>query len=399
MLVAPPPHDEPEDRSMSAPPRPAPGGPAAPRAAALLVPLVVALLLLVPSLAGPALFAPLAELVPARVLAIAGRMGPSVRIAAGFLLLLPVGSVVARRSGRATLGVLAGLALAALCAVVEAVVVHRAPSGAELAAEAIGALIGAALAARALRRARRRAGVAVPARRLPRAVVALTAGALAAVLVLVIATAALLVVTPSVADAGERVRTLAASRGETTGTAVPAKVEAALLATEDSRYESTPGVDPYGVARWLVGTVEGRPDAGGATIEQQLAKMLYTGGRQQPIDQAEQVGLALKLDRAYSKEQILRMYLSTAYFGHGYYGLEDAARGYFGTTPGRLDWAQAALLAGLVQAPSAYDPVVHPELATSRRGHVLDRLVATHALTAAQASAIDRSGLGLAPRG
>jgi penicillin-binding protein 1A len=206
-------------------------------------------------------------------------------------------------------------------------------------------------------------------------------------------------VTPSVADAETRVRTLAASRGEHTGTLVPAKVEAALLATEDSRYEANPGVDPLGVARWLVGTIEGRADAGGATIEQQLAKMLYTGGRQQPVDQLEQVGLALKLDRSYTKQQILRMYLSTAYFGHGYYGLEDAARGYFGTTPDRLDWAQAALLAGLVQAPSAYDPVVHPELATSRRGHVLDRLVATHALTASQAAAIDRSGLGLAPRG
>lgn len=383
---------------MTASPRPS-GTPAPPRAAALLVPLVVAALLVAPSLSDPALLSQVGELLPARLVALVIAAAPTVRVVAGFLLLVPVGSVAARRTGRPVLGVLAGLLVVALCAWAEAVLAHPSPAGPELGAEAAGALVGAALAARALRRARRRAGMAVPASPAPRVLIGLVSAALAAALVLVVATAALLVVTPSVADAQERVRTLAASRGEHTGTAVPAKVEAALLATEDSRYESTPGVDPIGVARWLVGTVEGRADAGGATIEQQLAKLLYTGGRQQPVDQLEQVGLALKLDRAYSKEQILRMYLSTAYFGHGYYGLEDAARGYFGRTPDRLDWAQAALLAGLVQAPSAYDPVVHPQLASSRRGHVLDRLVATHTLTAAQAAAIGRSGLGLAPRG
>jgi penicillin-binding protein 1A len=177
---------------------------------------------------------------------------------------------------------------------------------------------------------------------------------------------------------------------------VPTKVEAALLATEDSRYEANPGVDPLGVARWLVGTIEGRADAGGATIEQQLAKMLYTGGRQQPVDQLEQVGLALKLDRSYTKQQILRMYLSTAYFGHGYYGLTAAANGYFHRSPDALTWPQAALLAGLVQAPSAYDPITHPALALSRRGHVLARLAATGRITDAQAAAFDRSGLQLA---
>jgi penicillin-binding protein 1A len=384
---------------MSAPPRTAPSTPAASGAAVVLLPLLVAAVLVAPTLAGNALPASLVELLPARLTALVGSAGPTARIVAGFLLLLPVGSVVTRRTGRAALGVLAGILLAVLCTGVERVVTGGMPPVAEPVTEVLGALLGTALATRTLRRARRRAGGAAPVRRLPRAVIGLVAGALAAVLLLVVATAALLVVTPSVADAQDRVQRLAASRGERTGTAVPAKVEAALLATEDSRYESTPGVDPLGVGRWLIGTVEGRADAGGATIEQQLAKLLYTDGHQQPVDQAEQVGLALKLDRAYTKERILRMYLTTAYFGHGYYGVEDAARGYFGTTPGRLDWAQAALLAGLVQAPSAYDPVVHPALATSRRGHVLDRLVSTHAITAAQAAAIDRSGLGLAPRG
>jgi membrane peptidoglycan carboxypeptidase len=75
------------------------------------------------------------------------------------------------------------------------------------------------------------------------------------------------------------------------------------------------------------------------------------------------------------------------YYGHGFYGLADAARGYFGTTPARLTWGQASMLAGLVQAPSAYDPYLHLDLARQRQRHVIDRLVATHVLTAAQGDA------------
>jgi penicillin-binding protein 1A len=379
---------------MTTTPRPVPS---APRAAVLLVPLVVAALLLGPVLAGPEVLARIGAVVPARLLAVASAVGPAIRLAAGFLLLLPVGSVVARRTGRVVVGLGAGMALAAACTWAELLLGEH-PSWIEPAVEALGALVGAALGARALRRAQRRAGIAVPRSRAPRVLIGLLSMALAAVLVLVVGLGALLVGTPSVADAQERVRSLAASRAESVGTGVPAKVEAALLATEDSRYESTPGIDPLGVGRFVIGTIEGRSDAGGATIEQQLAKLLYTGGRQEPVDQLEQVGLALKLDRAYSKDEILRMYFTTAYFGHGYYGLEDAAKGYFGTTPDRLDWAQAALLAGLVQAPSAYDPIVHPELARPR-GRGRDRLGATGALAEPEAAAIDRSGLQLAPRG
>lgn len=88
------------------------------------------------------------------------------------------------------------------------------------------------------------------------------------------------------------------------------------------------------------------------------------------------------------------MYLDTAYFGHGYYGLTAAARGYLGTRPERLNWQQAALLAGLVQAPTAYDPYRRPELALSRRAHVLNRLAATGALTSTAASTLARTPLG-----
>lgn len=202
-------------------------------------------------------------------------------------------------------------------------------------------------------------------------------------------------VVPSAADAETRAAQLASSRGVTASTApIPPKVADALIATEDAGFRTNDGIDPVGVLRWARGVVTGT-DAGGATIEQQLAKMLYTGAHRGPMDVLEQAGLALKLDADFSKTQILRMYLETAYFGHGYYGLSAASQGYFGTSPARLDWQQAALLAGLVQAPTAYDPRVHPALALSRRAHVLARLAATGHLTAAQASKLAAMPLGL----
>jgi membrane peptidoglycan carboxypeptidase len=204
-------------------------------------------------------------------------------------------------------------------------------------------------------------------------------------------------VVPSASDAEQRVAELAAARGVSeSASPTPPKIAAALIATEDAGFATNIGIDPAGVLRWARGVATGASeDAGGATIEQQLAKMLYTDGHRQPIDQIEQVALALKLNADYSKPQILRMYLDTAYFGHGYYGLSAASQGYFHSPPASLDWQQAALLAGLVQAPTAYDPVQHPDLATSRRAHVLARLAATGHLTASQAARLGATSLGL----
>lgn len=204
-------------------------------------------------------------------------------------------------------------------------------------------------------------------------------------------------VVPSAADAETRAADLASTRGVSVSAAPPPpRVADALIATEDARFRTNSGIDPAGVLRWAVGAVAGgSADAGGATIEQQLAKMLYTDGHRAPIDQLEQVGLALKLNADFAKADILRMYLDTAYFGHGYYGASAASLGYFGRPPADLDWQQAALLAGLVQAPTAYDPTVHPALALSRRAHVLARLAATGYLTTPQAAALAATPLGL----
>jgi membrane peptidoglycan carboxypeptidase len=183
------------------------------------------------------------------------------------------------------------------------------------------------------------------------------------------------------------------------GPAVPARFAAALVATEDHRFYQDPGIDPIAVGRVALGYLTGDGSRqGGATITQQLAKMLYTPGRSGLGAEAEQVALAVKLNFGYSKAQILQMYADVAYYGQGYYSLGAASCGYFGMPPAEMSWPQSALMAGIVQAPTAYDPLNHPSQAREREAHVLGRLVATGSLTQAQASAALAGSLALVPR-
>ena len=175
----------------------------------------------------------------------------------------------------------------------------------------------------------------------------------------------------------------------------PDKVGQALIATEDSRFFQTPGIDPLSVLRAGLATVTGSADTGGATLEQQLAKNLYFPQNDALTSKVSEAELALQLDAHYSKNDILRLYLADVYFGHGFYGLPAAASGYFGLSPAQLSWAQASMLAGLVQAPSAYDPIDHLSVGRLRQRHVLDRLVATKVLSPAQANAAFAAPLGL----
>jgi membrane peptidoglycan carboxypeptidase len=208
------------------------------------------------------------------------------------------------------------------------------------------------------------------------------------VLVLVAILLVLIMTAPSVSDAPKRVAAiLAAHNARSDDGVIPTRVATALLATEDSRYYHDPALDPLGVGRAAVGVVTGNGNDGGATIEQQLAKLLYVPGTGLGSE-LKQVGVAFRLDQHFSKKSILAMYLDAAYFGDGAYGVTDAAYHYFGVPPGQLSWAQATLLAGLVQAPTAYDPDGHLSRARSRQAHVLARLVATHVMTAGQAAQV-----------
>jgi penicillin-binding protein 1A len=212
---------------------------------------------------------------------------------------------------------------------------------------------------------------------------------------------ALLVSTPSVSDAEQRAATLDSEHNVALlTTPVPTRFASALIATENSRFYSTPGIDPISIARAAINILTGHSqDVGGATLDQQLAKELYDNGQANSMRaKAQQATLGVKLDTTYSKQQILAMYASVVYFGHGYWGLDAASHGYFGVQPDQLTWGQAAMLAGVVQAPSAYDPIAEPDLARARQQHVLNRLVATGALTPGEAATVAAEPLHLVNR-
>jgi membrane peptidoglycan carboxypeptidase len=241
-----------------------------------------------------------------------------------------------------------------------------------------------------------RLGWEAPPRRRHRWLRRLLTLALALILLCILVFAALIFMTPNVSTAPVLAEAIDDSHHVAyPGPPVPPKFAAALTATEDHRFYSEPGVDPFAVARAIKGVFTGSSDQGGATLYQQLAKMLYTPGQSGITVEVKQVILGIKLNFAYSKAQILQMYADVAYFGHGYYGLAAASCGYFGKQPIELSWAQAAMLAGLVQAPSAYNPIAYYARGRARQSHVLDRLAATGHLTQAQAAQAYRQPLHL----
>jgi membrane peptidoglycan carboxypeptidase len=168
------------------------------------------------------------------------------------------------------------------------------------------------------------------------------------------------------------------------GPPVPQYFAEALVATEDHRFYTDPGVDPLALTRVAASWLTGHTDGGGSTIDQQLAKNLYTSGHSSFAQIIEQVTLAVKLNRAYSRAEILRLYAEIAYYGHGYYGLQAASCGYFGRPPAQLTVVQAAMLAGAVNAPTYDDPLAYPAQARARLVHVIDRMAAVGYLTEAQ---------------
>jgi membrane peptidoglycan carboxypeptidase len=222
--------------------------------------------------------------------------------------------------------------------------------------------------------------------RVLRRVVALIAGL---IVLAVMAFAGLLLVTPSAGQAEQLVQSYDAQHGVAyPGPAVPARFSESLVATEDHRFYSEPGIDVFAVARLGASEVTGSGDQGGATLYQQLAKLLYTRGQSGTFrDEAEQVALATKLYATFSRQQIMQMYADRVYFGNGFYGLANASCGYFGVPPAGMSWPQAAMMAGLVQGPSEDDPLVHPANARAREVHVIGRLVSTGKLSRSQATA------------
>ena len=183
---------------------------------------------------------------------------------------------------------------------------------------------------------------------------------------------------------------------------MPAYLPAAFIAMEDRRFYAHNGVDPVGLARAMLLNVQaGRWVAGGSTISQQTAKIVYTQQERTLSRKLTELVNAAGLEQSLSKKEILELYLNRIYLGSGAYGVDGAAQVYFGVSARQLTLAQAAMLATLTRAPSVFSPRRDPVAAQQRASWVLDAMVDTGAITAAQArvarqqaaKVIDRQGL------
>ena len=163
---------------------------------------------------------------------------------------------------------------------------------------------------------------------------------------------------------------------------MPDELIKAIVAVEDARFFSHPGFDIEGIIRAaLVNLQHGEIEEGASTITQQLIKNLFLSQEQTFARKAEELALALDLEMRCSKIEILTLYLNTIYFGSGYYGIYEAAHGYFGKDPKDLTLPEAAMLAGLPNAPSLYSPYEDFLLAKKRQFIVLDAMVRNGAIS------------------
>ncbi|VEI13328.1 transglycosylase domain-containing protein [Trueperella bialowiezensis] len=161
----------------------------------------------------------------------------------------------------------------------------------------------------------------------------------------------------------------------------------AVIASEDASFYENSGIDLRGIARAFWNNVQGKPLQGGSTLTQQYAERYYMGTTTSIPGKIKEAILAIKIDQTQSKEEILENYLNTIYFGRGAYGIEAAAQAYFGIPAANLDLSQSAMLAGIIPAPSAWDPAVDPDRANERFERVLGLMVDEEWITQAEADA------------
>lgn len=182
---------------------------------------------------------------------------------------------------------------------------------------------------------------------------------------------------------------------------IPEIMTRALVSVEDKRFYMHPGIDPIGMSRAVyMGYIrrgEGRRLQGASTITQQLARNIFLNNSYSAGRKLREMILALALERKFSKRQILELYLNKVYFGGGAYGVDAASRKFFDHPATNLSLAEAAVIAGLVKAPSAYSPTADAEAAAGRAGVVLDVMRANGDITAAERAAVDLDSVKMAP--
>ena len=158
--------------------------------------------------------------------------------------------------------------------------------------------------------------------------------------------------------------------------AVPQTLRAAIVATEDAHFRQHSGVDWRGIVRALVHLARTREKGpGGSTITMQVARNFFLGREKTYFRKLNEILLAFRIERELSKDEILELYLNKIFLGHRAYGVAAAAEVYYGKKLEELDLPQLAMIAGLPQRPSGFNPITNPERAASRRNHVLRRLL------------------------
>jgi penicillin-binding protein 1A len=165
---------------------------------------------------------------------------------------------------------------------------------------------------------------------------------------------------------------------------LPSYVPAAFVSIEDRRFYDHAGFDPMGMARAVIADLGSGKSQGASTITQQLARNLFLSADQTIERKATELMYSVQLERAYSKKQILALYLSRVYFGEGAYGIEAAAQRYFNKPASKLTIREAATLAGILKSPTHYDPATEPEKSAERTRLVLDAMVETGAISAGE---------------
>lgn len=150
----------------------------------------------------------------------------------------------------------------------------------------------------------------------------------------------------------------------------------AVLAAEDDDFYDHSGIKFSAILRALIVDVfHGTKRQGGSTITQQLARNLFLSREKTLVRKAKEAILAIRLEKIYSKDQLLEMYLNTVYFGHGAYGIDSASRNYFGKSPAKLTIGESAMLSGLLVAPETYTPYRNPTGSNKRKNYVLGRML------------------------
>lgn len=167
---------------------------------------------------------------------------------------------------------------------------------------------------------------------------------------------------------------------------LPADYIKAVIAVEDQRFYNHSGIDIVSIGRAMVSNIkEKRIVQGGSTITQQVAKNMYFTQEKSFVRKIAELFVVYQLEKNYTKQEIIELYVNISYFGDGYYGIGEASEGYFNKLPKDMTLAESTLIAGIPNAPSVYAPTKNPDLALERQKQVIRKMVESKDLTSEEA--------------